>query len=207
MENQHNIIYQMEKLKRDECRNIVDTERFMSDPLISEIMHKAIELGYDLDIIKEIFCNFLVDNLKTNKNLEKINYGQIIDHEKFIEQLIHYCSQQQNSNTNSTGSNAAKYNNELNEDMDDYLDENVPNFNDEDFNEFESFNSYSLMKDNNNHVKTKEAMGSNSMAVGSSAKPISQPTKKLMSDNQKSQLEQEYFNNQQKRVTDPSNLR
>ncbi len=195
MENQHSIIYQMEKLKRDECKNIVETERFMSDPLISEIMYKAIELGYDLDIIKEIFCNFLVENLKTNKNLENINYGQIIDHEKFIEQLIHYCSQNQtNSNTNGSGINSVKYNSEFNEETDDNLDENISNFNEEDFNEFENLNSYNFTKDN--HLKGKEVV-----------KPSCQLNKKPISENQKHQLEQDYFNNQQKRVTDPNNLR
>lgn len=198
MDNQTNeLLHKMQMLRRNECMEIIDSRIFLHDPFIKEIYHKAIELGYDLEIIREIFCNILIDlNFKAS-NLENANFKQLINSEKFIDLLVIYSSQSEplnnrQNNSNNKDVNLKKDLNENYEDNEDIYNSNGNNENDlsDDLNDL---NGQNLTKIEN----LKEKM--NNISNKLIAKPLS--------DQQKIQKEQEFLNEHQKRINDPSNLR
>lgn len=183
----------MEMIKRAEYMKIIDSEQFLRDPLIYDILNKAIDLGYSLNMIKDIFCDILIEHGKLNLlERENFNYSQIInmDCEKFIDKLVIYCSQNDSARNNKQSSIPAKLN-DLNDEFEEN-DDNMSNFNDEETYDYESVHDA-------NGLKAKENLNGNLMKAGQ--------TKKPMTEQQKFQMEQEYLNEQQKKINDPSNLR
>lgn len=185
MENQH--LLNMQMLKRAECMLIVDSPSFMKDSYIKGLFFKAIALGYNLDVIKEIFCKILLEFNFNAANLnESINYEQLINAEKFIEQLVIYSSQYESlrmSQHNIDMSNRIGNSNDYYEEADEVR------VNEE---EFESLNGTDTMS-----FFTKEK----------SKESINKQIKKPMCEQQKIQREQDFLNEAQRRVNDPSNLR
>jgi hypothetical protein len=95
MENQSQILVKMEQLRRDQCVKIVNMAEFLNDPFISVVFDKAVTLGYDVEVIKEIFVEFLIDLQFKASDLRQADFDSLIDAEKFIDRLIVKSSQQE----------------------------------------------------------------------------------------------------------------
>lgn len=198
MDNQQQILRGMEKLsaerRQNECMKIIESAKFLNDPFISVIFEQAITLGYNIDIIKEIFCEFLIELNFKPINLEKPNFEELINADKFIDRLVikssqyEFVKQASFLNINNISNKI-----DANDDFDD--NEELLNMNDEDLqsnnmNEFDSIN---------NHIDLNSLKEKNMKT--------NQLIKKSMNEQQKIQKEQEFRNELQKRINDPSNLK
>lgn len=187
-------------LKRAECMLIVESPSFMKDPYIKGLFLKAIALGYNLEVIKEIFCKILLEfNFNAANVNENFNYEQLVNAEKFIDQLVIYSSQYESlrmGQHNIDMSNRIVANNDYYEDAD---SNNLMMFNEDDF-DFESLNNETdSISYFNNKDKSNKELTINKMQP--------QQGKKPMCEQQKIQREQDFLNEAQKRINDPSNLR
>lgn len=143
MENQNTILLKMEQLRREQCIKIVNMNEFLSDSFISAIFEKAVALGYDIEVIKEIFVEFLFDlNFKVS-DLKTADFDSIIDAEKFIDRLIVKSSHQEAIRSSGSGA--------LNED-DDEGEDDINGF-EQDYNEINSDNAMRIQKQNSSIVK------------------------------------------------------
>lgn len=134
----------MEQLRREQCVKIVNMTEFLSDSFISAIFEKAVALGYDIEVIKEIFVEFLFDlNFKV-QDLKGADFESIINAEKFIDRLIVKSSHQEQIKSNGSGN--------LDDEEEDNEEDLVNGF-EQEYSEVSADYAMRLQKQNNSLVK------------------------------------------------------
>ena len=165
------ILRSMDQMRQTECMNIINSAQFLDDPFISVIFAKAINLGFNIDIIKEIFCEFLIDLKFTQVHLADANFDELINADLFIESLVKKSSEyEQNQMTHL---NSSKDTDENSEDLIDSLSMN----------------------------------GQGDLSIHSTKTTKIILTKKMLTEQQRLQNEQNSRNEKIKKLNDPSNLR
>ena len=173
---------------KDERYNLfLESQQFLTDSFINSLINKSITLGFQWEIIKEIFYRLFISIKLDLTNKDNINYSRLIDGEKYFEQLISLSNQYDHS---LQGKNLNHSSSSNGIDPDDYEDNDEEN----NTNEMDNDDEHELYND------------FNKLAINQDMKKI-KPVQKPLTAQQKMLKEQEFIMQSINRINDKDNLR